>query len=159
MTQGRIRRLVTRGRLKWAATLLSVLIVLIFIASVRCSLSVSLRSPRHRLVIVGVYRGAVGVTWFQRPTPARDHTWTFRYYAEPDAHMRWWPRSDVKAGWYGWISVPIWILLAPPLWIGIQSWRRDLGIGPYGCRECGYDLRGITIDVCPECGTPTARKA
>jgi len=22
------------------------------------------------------------------------------------------------------------------------------------CRACGYDLRGITSDVCPECGNP-----
>ena len=73
--------------------------------------------------------------------------------------MRWWPRSDAKAGLYGWISVPIWILLAPPLWIGIQSWRRDFRIAPYCCRECGYDLRGIDSSVCPECGKPTGREA
>ena len=54
-----------RVGVKWAASVLSVLLVLAFIGSVRCSLSVRLESPWHPLVIAGVYRGAVGVTWFQ----------------------------------------------------------------------------------------------
>ena len=29
----------------------------------------------------------------------------------------------------------------------------------YLCKTCGYDLRGIELDVCPECGTTIARSS
>ena len=29
----------------------------------------------------------------------------------------------------------------------------------YLCKACGYDLRGMELDVCPECGTTIARSS
>lgn len=32
--------------------------------------------------------------------------------------------------------------------------RHDGGVNPAKCRQCGYELRGLTEARCPECGTP-----
>jgi hypothetical protein len=37
----------------------------------------------------------------------------------------------------------------------IASARRRLTQKPWQCRACGYDLRGLEIDKCPECGGRT----
>ena len=52
------------------------------------------------------------------------------------------------------LSLPLWIpflVLFVPSWLSRWYARRKPS---YCCRACGYDLRGIRSDLCPECGTP-----
>lgn len=56
--------------------------------------------------------------------------WVFR---EPDYMMRK-------------IQVPLWVPVAYLVYRRSQQEQRGR------CRQCNYDLRGITADVCPECG-------
>ena len=56
-------------------------------------------------------------------------------------------------------AVPYWLLILvllvmPVVWL--MDYRRSLVRMSRGlCAGCGYDLRGITSDVCPECGRKT----
>ncbi len=45
------------------------------------------------------------------------------------------------------------LLAPPPAFFAWRRWRRK---PPWACRKCGYDLRGLTGDVCPECGRSMA---
>ena len=59
---------------------------------------------------------------------------------------RWW-----------WYQISLWViaaaLAAPPL-LRISPWARRRRRRERGqCVACGYDLRGLTSDRCPECGT------
>ena len=40
------------------------------------------------------------------------------------------------------------------LGVGVSRWKVPMGIPVNVCRNCGYDLRGNTSGVCPECGKP-----
>ncbi len=49
--------------------------------------------------------------------------------------------------------VPLWPWLAlSVLASGLLWWRAGRRVLPGHCRECGYDLRGLSGDKCPECG-------
>ncbi|MEM6333190.1 MAG: hypothetical protein AAF823_07620 [Planctomycetota bacterium] len=50
----------------------------------------------------------------------------------------------------GW--VPVVLLAAWPLASLLIARRRGLECVEDVCVECGYDLRGLTSDACPECG-------
>lgn len=56
------------------------------------------------------------------------------------------------------VSIPVWMLAVIPgacalVWlIRPQNWR-----GPGQCAACGYDLAGVSRNVCPECGRSPER--
>ena len=66
------------------------------------------------------------------------------------------PAAGVAITIPGWIAgvllagYPVWTLFAKPVRNHLRH-RRGL------CVQCGYNLAGNTIGVCPECGTPKAR--
>ena len=51
------------------------------------------------------------------------------------------------------LQIPLW---APPLItaaITTVIWRRDARMSKVGaCKQCGYDLSGLSNNACPECG-------
>jgi hypothetical protein len=90
---------------------------------------------------------------------------TIVYWAcvAPPASFSWEP-SPVRE-----VVFKLFVQCPPSLMIGVLLWYwwpvlrakgRPLagGEGPV-CFECGYDLRGNTTGVCPECGTPTEATA
>ncbi len=57
-----------------------------------------------------------------------------------------WPGFAINTLFY---AVILWMLFAAPF--ALRRWRRvKRGL----CPACGYDLRGSSADVCPECGKP-----
>lgn len=53
------------------------------------------------------------------------------------------------------LYIPLWPLIV--LFGGVAAllgWRSRSTAVPGHCRKCGYDLRGIATERCPECGTP-----
>jgi hypothetical protein len=52
--------------------------------------------------------------------------------------------------------IPLWPLAAASVLATIWAWRRR-PFPPGRCSSCGYDLRGLESDHCPECGTARAR--
>ena len=110
------------------------------------------------------------------PTPREAAPWTFRHIANSRAPFRsdpsrpWW----IRLGFYchvgdRWtdrstISVPMWLAVAPPLFVVSRMFRRFVRdrrrrdrLAGGACLECGYDLRGARHVRCPECGTAIER--
>jgi hypothetical protein len=66
---------------------------------------------------------------------------------------------------YSWSSnfvmtaVPLWLpfllTAAPTTWLWYRNRRTPAG----HCKNCRYDLTGITTGICPECGTPINNEA
>ncbi len=57
------------------------------------------------------------------------------------AESRWGGALTLTA-MFGAVGVLIWMMLRP----GPEAWR---------CPDCGYDRRGLSRGVCPECGEPS----
>jgi hypothetical protein len=47
--------------------------------------------------------------------------------------------------------IPVSLLLSAVVFVRNRYWP---DYGPGRCKRCGYDLRGLPIPRCPECGTP-----
>jgi hypothetical protein len=54
---------------------------------------------------------------------------------------------------YSYIRVPLWMPCILILGALLRLWQVHHSFPPPACRRCGYDLRGNTSGVCPECGT------
>ncbi len=60
-------------------------------------------------------------------------------------------------GWPAWVTLPVW-LVGGGLWGWLMAWfvgrsfLRRPGSDDGRCRVCGYSLRGLVSDMCPECG-------
>jgi hypothetical protein len=56
-------------------------------------------------------------------------------------------------------SIPLWIPLLPLLLLAAMLIYRDRTRRIPGlCRKCGYDIRTVTSNHCPECGTPVPER-
>jgi hypothetical protein len=54
--------------------------------------------------------------------------------------------TAVVASWQAWLRRSVRRLAAQHVWAEYLSGRLQ------SCVDCGYDLRGLTRDTCPECG-------
>jgi hypothetical protein len=52
------------------------------------------------------------------------------------------------------VFLPLWIPVLACLLPWAIVWQRNRPPAPGRCGRCGYDLRGSTTSVCPECGLP-----
>jgi hypothetical protein len=91
----------------------------------------------------------------QTPMAVPGHDWTMRKSNHVNPWMRLtvpfmpvWPGFAVNCGVFG--MVWLWIIG----WPVARRWMRA-GVGC--CQSCGYDLKGIAGEVCPECGGRSER--
>jgi hypothetical protein len=68
--------------------------------------------------------------------------------------VRWGGAAKGKGRWpRQWeVAVPLWMPGAACAGLYALGRRRGWAHEPGHCRRCGYDLRGVTGEVCPECG-------
>jgi hypothetical protein len=145
----KIRRGRLRSTIKWGGAALTVLLLIVWVGSIRYSAWVSIQPIGQVSVIPGclfvVYTRdwtIVSRTIEGRVSPRRPetpHFWWFHFLTGGQA---------IKA-----ITIPIWVLLVavtlPTLYIWFRNRKHPSGT----CPECGYSRTGLPADrACPECG-------
>ena len=164
----KLRRLITRRRVKWAGMVLSVLVLITYIGSIWLSADV-FRFTNSSFTSVGIRSGRLAVmrrycsdgpifggtsihSIFKRRQP--------RFYLWCDWAIR--ENTNLSTGWVIHVTaiwIPLWLpllLIATPT---AYFWYTDRRAKPWQCPKCRYDLRGLDGGVCPECGTPIAEPA
>ena len=68
----------------------------------------------------------------------------------PQPALRWTPH--VASGLGDVTIVPLWFVLVPLVGLSALAWRKTSRPEPWCCRGCGFDLRGLDVATCPECG-------
>lgn len=114
---------------------------------------------------VGVVGGNIEIGWGSVPIERTPKMWRLRHPATQGAVIMgapggWKPLStkmrltsngavmDLRATW-----VPVWPWLLGLAVLTVTAWCFTRRVhGPGKCASCGYDLRGLTGGVCPECG-------
>ena len=102
----------------------------------------------HPRLFLGTFRGAVVGTWVEtgEENPVVDFEGHFGIDFVP--HLSVWTNPSMVN-----VGMPLIYLLAASValaWFTHQRFRaRMKGC----CHACGYDLRGISTTVCPECGS------
>lgn len=141
----------TRRNRRWRIAALSVnmLLLLVFVLSLRWNFGVGVAAHganQSGAYLVGVENGAIMLSRSSvTQLPTAVHAGGQR---RTEAVM--WKPSYV-ASWVGrYLHVPFWMVAAPLAAWGAWAWRRR----PHesGCPACGYDVGGLTGQVCPECG-------
>lgn len=138
--------------LRWALTVVTVLLLAVWLASGCVSASWFSRPMTSGEALVAVIvAGLVGGGVVADPEPPGTDVETVRFDLALWPVFTWSPGDRV-------IAVPIWILalvsgpLATRAWV--QRWR--MLRRPDACPTCGYDLTGLPKEAqprkCPECG-------
>ncbi|MCC6908080.1 MAG: hypothetical protein IT430_09085 [Phycisphaerales bacterium] len=149
-----------RSTIKWSGTVLTVLLLVVWVGSAWWACTLFLPTS----LLASVMSGQIYVEWRE---PVSVHwsqvQWVGPYRAS--TQFAWWFARQTFSTPGGSIttstSVPLWSLVClsalPTTWI----WYRDRRRAPGLCAKCGYDLRGADHAVCPECGAaaPKALKA
>ena len=161
MAQGRLRRLVTRRRVKWAGVCATPIFTLLIACTYFAHLSFGRTNPTtnwHHMILV--QNGAVSVSgsdWFADLSaypPRLPYGWRVginyqrSFAALPTAR---WGKDGYR------FLIPLWIpllLIAAPT---AGLWRTDRRAKPWQCPKCRYDLRGLDGGVCPVCGANGVR--
>ena len=158
----------TRRILKWTGTIISLLIISIWLLSLWCDV-------RYRATGYTFFRivpGHVGVVVFSfalPPVPGMTASAVNWHAFDRFGFDAPWGQSQDQLSrrnpnhWVYSIVVSLWFLLVlsalPTAWL----WHRDRGWKRPGCcLRCGYDLTGNTSGICSECGlsaTPTPEES
>lgn len=140
---------------KWGCTVLTVLLLLVWITSRWFYVGASVAERGSIYVCWGCLSIAWELPWDDPRGALEVGAW------KEMPHFIWWfgyrasitPALSIRR-----VDVPLWslaTLVAIPA--GLLCYRARLAPGL--CRKCGYDLRGGTTGVCPECGAETNHKA
>ncbi len=143
-----------RSTIKWGGTVLTVLLLVVWVGSAWWGAGCWLEPTTE----LWVYAGRIFIGW-QEPwsiIPV-DCSWIPpERQSEP---FSWWferRRYTWGGGTFTIVLIPIWALVVlvatPTVWI----WYRDRRKQPSLCVKCGYDLRGADHAACPECGAAIA---
>ena len=158
MARRRLRRLVTRGRVKWVGTIAAAMLATVYVASLWHTILYWHSTP-HGMIIAALGSGRVGYL-------CPDYETSSAPWSDFDLVSRSSPRAFA---WFDWgesrprffsydasLAVPLWLPLlliaAPTAYI----WYTDSRAKPWQCPKCRYDLRGLDGGVCPECGETVA---
>ena len=158
----KLRRLITRRRLKWAGLAATLLLAATMVASYRYWPSYTwLQMKAGHLSDVGIVSGGCYFGRIEIPIgelPNRPQGWHFykRHNPSRSRILAWSPAVWLplyEASGQSWALVlPLWmplIVFAIPTSI---LFYRDHKPQPWQCPKCRYDLRGLEGGVCPECG-------
>lgn len=137
-----------RFRLRWICLTTSVALVVVMLATLIVSVSWGVKSFHLRGYVAG---GAIGLLSspsynkteirVYRPTEWRfTPAWETHYI--PGV-----PGSSVE-----FICIPFSLLLLPFILLTVIMFRRDRRPAPGHCINCGYNLKGLLSNRCPECG-------
>lgn len=146
-----------RTTIKWSTTVLTVVLVVLWVGSVWWPVSVGL--PRSR-VTLSLVTGVLDLQIHDDPIYGNGHWYWTRLYQRP-APLPWgfswggfsWSRTHFSGlPDYLRISIPFWFLVLLPALPATWLWYRGHTHAPGLCPTCGYDLRGTKHSVCPECG-------
>ena len=158
MAQGRLRRLVTRRRAKWAGLVLCVLIGAVFVSARWMYVSARTRSIAgvQWWASIGAGRFGAGETRIPNGVTAQLYP-SSRYaiYGDPRLNLwfdweKWRLRNGLKVRHFLFpLWMPLLLFAVPTVWL----WHTDRRAKPWQCPKCRYDLRGLDGGVCPECGT------
>ncbi|MCC6908082.1 MAG: hypothetical protein IT430_09095 [Phycisphaerales bacterium] len=143
-----------RSTCKWGGTVLTVLLLVVWVGSVWWECSLGMRKTGG----ITANGGMVSIWYIETPDhPRIEFTCTFERHLGP---MQWWfdsHRFTTGAVTVGWFAIPTWVIVlpfgVPALWL----WYHDRRHAPGLCVKCGYDLRGTAHAVCPECGAQCER--
>ncbi len=146
---------IIRKTIKWGGAAVTVLLVVVWIASGWWLMSYAF--PRTN-VIVG--RGTIGVLRPGYGFPAHMRGWqvaqfTSRTFSGLDRWRGSW--SEVHIG-SDLVFLPLWWFIPIPLISWLVAWRLDAlprsAPHPPPCPRCGYDRTGLPLLAeCPECGS------
>lgn len=173
----KLRRLITRRRLKWAGLGATLAMALVFTASfylesviaesvvfrggerITTKLQMrwgyvhfthgSINGVRYRLFIAHVT---------QQPVQEPENGHQFLVFADDPMTIRealsltkWLPVVRFANGGST-LVLPTWIPLVLSAFVTMWLWWVDRRVQPWECQKCRYDLRGLAGVVCPECG-------
>ena len=100
-----------------------------------------------------VIPGGILVNYNATATPSADHPgWVWDGTGGFATAVFVYPNISAGAWWFH-IYMPMWIPLLAVAVPSLIGWRRNRPPPPSHCRECGYNLAGLTSGRCPECGT------
>jgi hypothetical protein len=143
-------RLGRKGRvLKWAGSILSLLIGTAWASSLPYSVKYSRTTARSLHVAVYLYHGTVLCFAERRASHPQAGRWLFGNSSS--LQPQWWRGGSSTTTF---LRVPLWMpfsVIALPtvvLW-WLDRRRRSL---PGHCQNCGYNLTGNVSGICPECG-------
>lgn len=111
-----------------------------------------------------VWGGALRVDWSGRAGTWGRHDMAagqiLRITELPAWTAFWWPpvrvwQPSATSGRAAFVQVMLWVPLGAGLLATAYAWFRGRAARRGCCDECGYDLRAIVGDRCPECGEKT----
>jgi len=145
--------------MKWGGTVLTVLLLVVWVGSAWWGVFVDLPPSTELFVDSGVLRVAWDETWafpnrveWWGPEP-NDQNFEYRFGFHTSTYRSW--AGPMQATL---ISIPIWSLVCLSALPTALLWYRDRRRMPGLCVKCGYDLRGNASGVCPECGGEAPRE-
>ena len=142
------RRSRRRRWLKWAGTLLTIMLLVVYATSVACLVFWVKHS--HDMAF-GIAVGDMFIMWHD-PT-YMEETPRSVISARGNAKWQWWfSQMGSRRSRTGYIIIPLWL---PTLICVIPTailWWKDRRPAKGRCAQCGYDLTGNLSGTCPECG-------
>ncbi len=140
------------GEVRWAGVSVCAVLVLWSVVSLRYAVKFT---SRH--FMVQVWAGWVGVFHFSLARPESGVSFATGWADGTSAESALWFKMS-RNGPRDWgLDVPMWSLLAvAAVPTAVMSWRDRRKFGAGRCRQCGYELAGLSGGVCPECGATIA---